>query len=104
MLADGFFRDRFLNYKPTALFVDEWLSGRRRPTVESITRDVEKLRSVSAAGRAWIADRRMAIASVGPWRDTIQLRRKGEPYPAIFVKHRQECVSYSITMKTPSQG
>lgn len=96
MLSESWVRDAFLReytYKP------EWFTDTFRkqlPTVESIKADVAKLRSVSKAGAAWIADRRMAIASVGPWRDTIILPRKGEGYPAIIVKARQEGVTYTM--------
>lgn len=66
---------------------------------ESVKRDVSKLRSPSEAGRRWIEDRRMAIASVGPWRDTIFLRRKGETYPAVMIKARQQGVTYSYSLQ-----
>lgn len=83
-------------YKPE-FFTD--IFRQRFPTVESIKADVAKLRSVSAAGRIWIADRRMAIASVGPWRDTFQMRKKCEAYPAIITRARQEGVTYTYSHK-----
>ena len=98
MLNESWVRDAFLSeyaYKPE-FFTDAF--RRRLPTVESIKADVAKLRSVSAAGRVWIADRRMAIASVGPWRDTFIMRRRGEGYPAIISKSRQQGVTYETKM------
>ncbi len=98
-LTDSWVRDAFLReytYKP------EWFTDafrKRLPTEASIKADVAKLRSVSKAGRAWIADRRMAIASVGPWRDAIVLRRKGEGYPAIITKARQQGATYTTQLR-----
>lgn len=86
MLSESWVRDAFLrdpDCQPT-FFTD--IFRRRLPTVGSIRADVVKLRSVSAAGRVWIADRRMAIASVGPWRESFIVPRKGEGYPAIIIK------------------
>jgi len=99
MLDESWVREAFLReytFKPT-FFTDDF--RKRLPTVESIKRDVAKLRSPSEAGRRWIEDRRMAIASVGPWRDTLFLRRKGEAYPAIMMKARQQGVTYSYSLQ-----
>ncbi len=98
-MSESWVRDAFISeyvYKPE-FFTDVF--RKRLPTVESIKADVAKLRSVSPAGRTWIADRRMAIASVGPWRNTIVLRRKGESYPAIITKARQAGVTYSMQLR-----
>lgn len=77
-------------------FID-WFSQPKRPTAESIKADVAKLKSVSEVGRAWIADRRMAIASVGPWQGVFVFPRDGK-YPLFIVKHRQERVTYSTRL------
>lgn len=71
----------------------------RLPTEDSIRIDVEKLRSPSKAGKAWIADRRMAIASVGSWRHTFFLPRKEGGYPAIMMRARREGVTYEISTR-----
>lgn len=96
---DDWVRKAFLEdyaWKPT--FFD--LMKPRRPTEDSIRNDVSELRSPSEAGRAWIADRRMAIASVGPWRDVFFLPRKAGGYPAIMIRARREGVTFEITTAT----
>jgi hypothetical protein len=98
-LDSNWVRDAFLReytYK-TELFTDMFC--KRGPTEASIKADVAKLKSVSAAARVWITDRRMAIASVGPWKDTLVFRRKGGGYPAIIMKSRQEGVTYSMQLR-----
>lgn len=93
-VLDAFVRE-FAEYRPT-FFTDAF--RKRLPTVDSIKADVTKLRSVSAAGRALIADRRMAIAGVGPWRDVFVLKDKDGRYPAIICKARQQGLTYTTTI------
>lgn len=97
LLADSHFRNAFLNAPVYHSFVSDWMRE-RLPTEASIKADVAKLRSVSAAGCVWIADRRMAIASVGPWRDTFILRKIGEGYPAIITRARREGLTYTTRL------
>lgn len=58
----------------------------RRPTEDSIRRDVAKLRSVSAAGRRFIEDRRQAIAGIGAYAGWLILPDERGAYPAIINK------------------
>lgn len=93
-MTESWVHDAFLReMKPPTFFTD--IYRERRPTVESIKADVAKLRSVSAAGRVLIADRRMALASVGPWRDTFIISGRDR---SVFVKSRQEGLTYRTQM------
>lgn len=58
----------------------------RGPTEDSIRRDVAKLRSVSAAGRRFIEDRRQAIAGIGAYAGWLILPDERGAYPAIINK------------------
>ncbi len=93
----GFVKEAFLQeyaYRPQ--FFTDVFRRDRLPTEGSIKRDVSRLKSCSAAGRKWIADRRMAIASVGPWKDVFVFKRDGR-YPAIITRHRGGGKMWEVT-------
>lgn len=97
VLTESWVRDAYLKEfrESSATFFTD-MFRKRLPTVESIKADVAKLRSVSPAGRALIADRRMAIASVGPWKDTFVFPDENGRYPAIICKARQQGITYTM--------
>lgn len=95
--TDNWVRDAFLkeatDWKPQ--FV-EWFST-SGPTEESIKRDVAKLKSLSAAGRAHIADQRMARASIGKYRDVFFFPRSDGRPLILLTKSRQQGITYAMT-------
>lgn len=59
-------------YKPS-IFEEVF---RKRPTEAQFRREVDKLKSVSEAGKRWIVDERCKWASIGKHAGTIQLRKR----------------------------
>lgn len=99
-LGDTWLKDLFLDnvyaYKPQMM--TDLFMRRGGPTEHSIRNDVAKLRSVSPKAREWIADQRMARASVGPHRDKFIVPIKGQKrYPTIICGGRQSGKSYTIS-------